>query len=360
MRPVLKSKVNASYPDPASFTFSGRAVTSIKKVLKRTSAVNIPTQKCLDAWLRLVEGRPPLGGTKTDQIRAVAAIRNKVTAAYKLAGVPLTEELGPFCSFCETPLPGLLEVEHCVPKSEYPSFALNWENFLLACNPCNTSKGSIPSRSTVRVWARTRLTKEQGFYSEIRSRHYVWADIGGTSYRWLPLVLEFYHSATGTWAVLPMTEAAHLENKHVSSDIAKREVQATIYDTTSKVHIQRIVRTQLDPSVSATAAARGREMLQLCALNENGNLASTYDRRVLNRTAAWFQCLEALKAHKAANDPEMQTATWKMLLQNSAAVGFYSVWLSILRFHDMKLADKFVKDSNQKPYYPGTDTRYLP
>jgi hypothetical protein len=251
----------------------------------------------------------------------------------------------------------LLEVEHCVPKSEYPSFALDWENFLLSCNPCNTAKGTVPSRSTVRSWAPSPLTNERGFYSEIRSQHYVWADIGGTSYRWLPLVLEFYDPRSSTWRVLPMSEAAHLDNKHLSSSIAQREVQAMIYDTASKTQVQRIVRTQL--GLSAAAAARGREMLQLCSLNENGNLRSTYDRRVLNRTGAWFQCLESLRAYKITNDPVTQKANWKMLLQNSAAVGFYSVWLSILRVHDMALARKFVSDTNQKPYYPGTDTRYL-
>jgi 5-methylcytosine-specific restriction endonuclease McrA len=320
--------------------------------------VNVPVKDCLAAWLRQVEGRRPLGGTKTDQTQAVAAIRNKVTAAYKLATVPLTEELGSFCSFCETPVRGLLEVEHCVPKSEYPSFALGWENFLLACSPCNTAKGNVPSRSAVRGWSQTRFTNEQGFYSEIRSRHYVWADIGGTSYIWLPLVLEWFDPASGVWAVLPMGEAAHLDNELVFCDIAKREVQAKIHDASSRTQIQRIVRTQLSPA--SPAATRGHEMLQLCALNDNGNLRSTYDRRVLNRTAAWFLCLEALKTHKAANDAVMQSATWKLLLQNSAAVGFYSVWLSIIRFHDMGLAKKFVIDSNQKLYYPGTDTRYLP
>jgi hypothetical protein len=156
-----------------------------------------------------------------------------------------------------------------------------------------------------------------------------------------------------------MSEAAHLDNEEVSHDFGKREVQAKIYDTASKAHVQRSVRTQL-VSATGAAAARGQEMLQLCSLNDNGNLASTYDRRVFNRTLAWLGCVESLKAHRTAVDPVMQAATWKMLLQNSAAVGFYSVWLSIIRFHDMALAKKFVTDSSHKLYYPGTDTRYLP
>jgi hypothetical protein len=113
MRPVQKSKTNANYPHPVTFTFSGRSVNRIKKVLKRNSAAGVPVRECLGAWLRQVEGRNPLGGTKSDQKQAVDAIRNKVDATYKLAAVALTKELGAFCSYCgTTPLPGLLEVEH--------------------------------------------------------------------------------------------------------------------------------------------------------------------------------------------------------------------------------------------------------
>src|SRR6516164_9428481 len=85
MRPVQKSKTNANYPHPVTFTFSGRSVNRIKKVLKRNSAAGVPVRECLGAWLRQVEGRNPLGGTKSDQKQAVDAIRNKVDATYKLA-----------------------------------------------------------------------------------------------------------------------------------------------------------------------------------------------------------------------------------------------------------------------------------
>jgi hypothetical protein len=101
MRPVQKSKTNARYPQPTTFTFSGRAVNPIKKVLKRTSAINVPVKDCLDAWLRQVEGRRPLGGTKGDQKQAVDAIWNKVTATYKLAAVH--KGTNPRLVVCKTP-----------------------------------------------------------------------------------------------------------------------------------------------------------------------------------------------------------------------------------------------------------------
>lgn len=359
MRPVHKSGSNANYPLPTDFTFSGIAAKSVKSVLKRKSAVNVPVATCLDAWLRYVEGSKSLAGTKAEQLRTVNAIKDKVTDSYKRAAVPLTQELGCFCSFCETPLPGLLEVEHCVPKSQYPMFALLWENFLLACGPCNNAKGDAPSRSTVRSWTGTPVTNEQQYYDEIRSRHYVWADIGGSSHSWLPVVLESYDPGSDLWSVVPMSEAAHLDNYLISHDIAKREVQAGIYDSTSNTHVQRIVRTQLTPA--AADPARSNEMLKLCALNDNGKLASTYDRRVLNRTIAWFRCIFSLKTYSVLEVKATQkAAAWDLLLQNSATVGFYSVWLSIIRFNNPVLAGKFVAETNQEFYYPGTDTTSLP
>jgi len=358
MRPVQKGGSHPKYLVPAKFTFSGSAAGPIKRALSLASAIDVPLSDCLDAWLRQVRGDKPLGGTRSDQIEAVQAIRTKVTTSYKRAAVPLTEKLGDFCSFCETPVLGLLEVEHCVPKSEYPTFALEWTNFLLACSPCNTAKANVPSRSTVRGWAKTPITDEQGYYDEIRSRHYVWADVGGRSHRSLPVCLESYDPGGDTWTVLPMDQAAHLDNNIISFDIGKREVRAGIYDPKTNGQVQRIVRARLVPSGASTT--RGQEMVNLCALNENGNLASPYDRRVLNRTKAWFLCLASLRNYLAWRGTASQVAAWTFLLQNSASVGFYSNWLTILCSRDARLARQFVKDSNQTLYYPGTDTSNLP
>lgn len=48
------------------------------------------------------------------------------------------------CAFCEC-IPsegGNIEIEHFKPKSEYPEFTFEWDNFLPACRKCNGSKGS--------------------------------------------------------------------------------------------------------------------------------------------------------------------------------------------------------------------------
>lgn len=48
------------------------------------------------------------------------------------------------CAFCEC-IPsegGNIEIEHFKPKSEYPEFTFEWDNFLPSCRKCNGSKGS--------------------------------------------------------------------------------------------------------------------------------------------------------------------------------------------------------------------------
>jgi uncharacterized protein (TIGR02646 family) len=56
----------------------------------------------------------------------------------------LISRLGPFCSYCERRIPTNLAVEHIQPKSLHPSLEGSWENFLLACVNCNSTKGDKP------------------------------------------------------------------------------------------------------------------------------------------------------------------------------------------------------------------------
>lgn len=62
-------------------------------------------------------------------------------ADYQDAKPELVARLGLYCSFCERRIPTLLAVEHIRPKSKYPQLAGRWDNFLLACVNCNSTKG---------------------------------------------------------------------------------------------------------------------------------------------------------------------------------------------------------------------------
>lgn len=66
----------------------------------------------------------------------------KTFSDYKYARKDLIERLGQFCSYCESRLPASLAVEHLQPKSHHPDLRLDWNNFLLACTNCNSTKGA--------------------------------------------------------------------------------------------------------------------------------------------------------------------------------------------------------------------------
>jgi hypothetical protein len=63
---------------------------------------------------------------------------------YRDAFGPLQARIGPYCSFCERRIVTSLAVEHIQPKDpdRYPELEGRWENFLLGCVNCNSTKGN--------------------------------------------------------------------------------------------------------------------------------------------------------------------------------------------------------------------------
>jgi uncharacterized protein (TIGR02646 family) len=62
---------------------------------------------------------------------------------YRDAFVDLVGRLGSYCTYCERRIPTNLAVEHIQPKKlpEYEHLKGRWENFLLGCVNCNSTKG---------------------------------------------------------------------------------------------------------------------------------------------------------------------------------------------------------------------------
>lgn len=63
----------------------------------------------------------------------------------------LVERIGYYCAYCNIPLSHSLNVEHVVAKTpregHHAGDYLAWENMLLACGPCNTAKGNVPTET---------------------------------------------------------------------------------------------------------------------------------------------------------------------------------------------------------------------
>jgi 5-methylcytosine-specific restriction endonuclease McrA len=189
MRPVDKGPPPAAYVPPAKLRFSGPNRVLFNKLL----GTNTPTMSaCLNIWLRVVKAQAAKNRPKgyKSLVKAKEAIEPRVEGTYKCAALPLTGAIGEFCSYCEGRIPGLLEVEHVLPKSQYPTFAVDWANFLLACGPCNTNKGNTPNRTMVRKWLGSAIRSETQCHGQVRrSGRYQWPDVNDETYRLFPVEL---------------------------------------------------------------------------------------------------------------------------------------------------------------------------
>jgi len=66
----------------------------------------------------------------------------KTYTKYQNAKRDLIDQIGNYCVYCNMRLPTSLAVEHVQPKKRQGHLELSWDNFLLACINCNSSKGN--------------------------------------------------------------------------------------------------------------------------------------------------------------------------------------------------------------------------
>ncbi|MEM9544895.1 MAG: HNH endonuclease [Bacteroidota bacterium] len=367
MRPVDKGASNPGYTPPTNLTFTGANGTIMQKIYNTTSP---KLTDCLNLWLADVKGsnypvkNPPV--TVFEMDTASSAIQSRVNDIYKRATVPLTSRLGDFCSYCGTPLPGLVEVEHMVPKSQYPTFSCEWSNFLMSCGPCNTKKGDIPDRATVKAWlgGKGPYTEKQ-YRDKIINNHYVWPDRNAYAYRLLSNAM--YYKKSGNWKAITTKQAADPRNVVVSFDIATRTVVGKFYTGPAifALTITADVKVDIDSTSSnGVDKAKGNEMIALCGLNDIGNLDSTYDRRVVNRTLTWFKVCTAWKFMDTITTQAQFDLVWPLIASQARAAGFYSLWVTILNEHKApngtNVGDYFVTSVNKKLYFPNTVATYVP
>jgi uncharacterized protein (TIGR02646 family) len=76
----------------------------------------------------------------------------KTFANYESARKDLIDRMGQYCSYCNQKLPASLAVEHVRPKAVEPALELQWDNFLLGCTNCNSTKGKKPVKLEDYLW----------------------------------------------------------------------------------------------------------------------------------------------------------------------------------------------------------------
>lgn len=77
------------------------------------------------------------GGRPTDEKGGALVFTD-----YAHARPYLVKRLGDYCSFCEIQLSAALAVEHIRCRHKNPNLECEWDNFLLACPSCNSTKAT--------------------------------------------------------------------------------------------------------------------------------------------------------------------------------------------------------------------------
>ena len=208
MRVIIRPSATG-YTVPAELQFKQGNQTAISSFLTPTKGTTFfATNQLLTLLVLKVqidEGTAtlPVGKSMAYLNTACNAIQKRLPDIYTQAAVPLIAAWGNHCNYCGTPLLGLAEVEHTVPKSQYPSFSLEWNNFLLSCGPCNTQKSAKPDRATVRGWIGKPNPTPAEFYQSIRQNHYYWPDLDKGAFWNMWPKLQAWDTTNSKWVDLP-------------------------------------------------------------------------------------------------------------------------------------------------------------
>jgi 5-methylcytosine-specific restriction endonuclease McrA len=282
---------------------------------------------------------------------------------YRMSNTPLCNALGRYCSYCEQILTEMIAVEHVAPKAKYPLTSVCWENFLLCCRACNSTKDEKPPRSV--PWM-AGAGDEVDRYDEIRD-HYLWPDTDTDAYRAMKPVLCW--STGGAYQPVPDAVSVSDALARVSKgNSATKTPRAQIPFATGNVTAN--VLACLIPTAPAAAAAQ--ETVTGFGLAKAG-LTSTDDNRMWDRTNRWLEAVNAFRRLDATNDFD---SVWESLCEFAGSTGFLTTWVRVLQLRGGAVAPypappamatstllaQFLQEMTQgaDAPYPNTDVNLLP
>ena len=375
MRPLAR-EAKPTYRIPPEMTtkkaivLAGLKEYKIKPVPGTTDTFK--TEEVLKLLLNLTaenKGVPRWGGLHADVRQFITELidyfTNNDTMKYGNARGALITNFGEYCGYCGMPvLDSMLEIEHCLPKSVFPSLMLTYENFFLACHTCNGNKGQNPTYLISAQWADKHIKKNPNIQEIILGgiQRQMWPTSG--LYAWAGFPPYLLNIANKT----PINSTQSLDLNNTLVDVTENIVTARILGYVNPVKIAACMATHF---TSTQQQEQEDNFMAYIKLNEFK--ANDYsDRRVTNRTVTWLKVLFALKRLEIAKEG---TPEWEVILEiiflTARTAGFFEIWSWIFweisppgKSKPALVYQRFRDDSTDKKkpalYFPGTNKGDLP
>jgi 5-methylcytosine-specific restriction endonuclease McrA len=297
--------------------------------------------------------------------RVYSQLRDK---GYATAATPLANRIAKNCCYCDQFLPDEVDLEHCVPKAQYPEFWLCWDNFLLACKACNgsgTGKGDGPNRATVQGWkVLPKSPTEVDYYDAIRNQ-YIWPDLAKDAYTGLLPTLAYDSTGKGNWVAVPDADS-------VRDGIAITVLSPADRSVTAKLSIAGGKAKNYTVVVLFNPIGRGNVTIPYFGLDKGGDgTGSIRDFRMYNRTKSWFKAAQLVRPLTTVTTTAEFNAAESNLLAAMSDTGQFSTWIRVLCLvvgqgtlvpgkKDTIVTTVIGHMNNHLIGYPGTDLQYVP
>ena len=237
---------------------------------------------------------------------------------YRKAKSSMLYNHGLFCAFCESPFTDgrTVDVEHKVPKATFPTQALNWENFVLACKVCNSDFKSQKFVDAAHAIKDRRPYADHDFstpppvvknYLECRKiaeREVLWPDKKHS-----PVNAHATHELLSFQAIssalpgniglnsIELATKASVQTKPLAAghtyqiDILNLRNGARENDVSVKLEKAGNLPADVNGAGVKTSSAN---IINICGLDQiNKNCAN--DQRIVSRTKAWLNAMKQLK-----------------------------------------------------------------
>jgi len=272
------------------------------------------------AWYTVQSQKQLTQAEKSDVEKKDFFVTEKLSAFYGYARYDLIANLDEVCSYCGMPIRDDAHVEHVKPKSYFPANMLLWNNFLIACRDCNDRKSNKPTggandSDADYIWPHTTL---EGYM--IRYTLSAFRKSTTDKNDKIPNVID----SLDTDFLVDLISVNGVEIKLISH--GKREA------TMERIDLLNDKPRNIAVTMQLYNTEAGHSVINLFKMDRYAGYSDVSDRRMIERTHAWVQALDALNnliAIRNTTDPVRQ-ALLDQIGDTMRATGFWAIWAEVL------------------------------